>query len=83
MDNRQRITSLMAAGAIMAEIGGGPYNSLPVHIPKARSKPGSAVRCRVCGAYGRITLYNDGDGKICANCRKERIAQRTAENAKS
>lgn len=49
----------------------GPYLGLDMKMPKFKMQRGTAVGCHVCGKTN-ITLYNDGDQKICGKCRAEK-----------
>ncbi len=71
MNSRDRAASLMAVGALVGEMAGGPYSGLEFNLPKGKHRYGTVVRCHVCGA-SRVTLYKDGDQRICGKCRKEK-----------
>ncbi len=72
MKSEKRADALMALAIAMSAMCGGPCDGQGLHIPKSKGRPSTLVRCHVCGAAGGITLYNDGDGKICAKCREKR-----------
>lgn len=72
MPSDKECFGLLASYMVVSAMCGGPYSDIEFHLPKSKDRPGTLVRCHVCGAgSGRITLYNDGDGKICAECRKK------------
>ncbi len=71
MNRRDRAASLMAVGMLMGAMAGGPYSDLGFKIPKGKPQRGQLVGCHVCGTTW-VTLYKDGDKRICGKCRKER-----------
>lgn len=71
MNSRDRAASLIATGMILGALAGGPYSDLGFKIPKGKPHRGRLVGCHVCGA-SHVTLYKDGDERICGKCRKER-----------
>lgn len=73
MKSKKRMDSLLAVAMLASAMCGRPYDGQGLHIPKSKGRPGTLVRCHVCGAAGGITLYNDGDGKICAKCREKKM----------
>lgn len=63
-------------GEIASIIANGPYsNIIPFETSNWRSKivgTYNHIKCKACGRSERITLYKDGDGYICKECKKDR-----------
>lgn len=67
MSGNKELAGLLAVSMAVSAMCGEPFSDMVFRLPKSKGRPGTLVRCRVCGGGG--TLYNDGDGKICAKCR--------------
>lgn len=74
---RKAVASLLSTAAVVGSMcNDGPYSDLGFHIPKGKStRRGYAVACHVCGDYGRVTLYKDGDQYICKKCRDKKLEE--------
>ena len=51
--------------------GAGGYAMQQIKLSHSKWVSGEQVACRICGAYGRVTLYKDAGGKICKECRSK------------
>lgn len=71
MDGKKKAVSLMATAALMSTAIGGPYFDDMMRIPAGKPRRGTLVGCHVCRA-SNVTLYKDGDLRICGECRKKR-----------
>lgn len=64
------------SGEIASIIANGPYSNIPIDIPKSKPRyiggTYSTMKCKVCGKSYLKTLYKDGDGYICKECKKDR-----------
>ena len=65
----------MAFPLIMSALteGAGGYAMQQIKIGHSKGRPGSPVACRICGAYGRVTLYKDAGGRICKECHSKAL----------
>lgn len=75
MNSKNGVASLIATGMLLGALTGKPYSDLGFKIPAGKSQRGRLVGCHVCGA-SHVTLYKDGEKRICGKCRKERDGMR-------
>jgi hypothetical protein len=64
-------------GEIASIIANSPYLNIAMDIPKSKPILGTydTMKCKVCGKSYYKTLYKDGDGYICKECKKDRVDQ--------
>ena len=58
-------------GEIASIIADGPYSNMLMDLPKFKPIRGTynTMKCKVCGKSYNKTLYKDGDGYICKECK--------------
>lgn len=75
IDHAKRMLALtMGLGLALS----GPYNDFNVKIPRGKVRRGYVVGCHICGATS-VTLYKDGDRKICGECRTKQAEVESVE----
>lgn len=76
-DHVKRMLALtMGIGLAMC----GPYYDCAIKVPRSKSRRGYVVGCHICGASG-VTLYKDGDQRICGECRAKKTEVEPVEQA--
>lgn len=74
-DSVKRMLALtMSLGLAM----GCPYTDFNMKVPRGKSRSGYLVGCHICGKTW-VTLYNDGDRKICGECRTKQAEVESVE----
>lgn len=59
----------------LATLFDGPYTAFDLPAFSYQKRPGTLVGCHICH-NARVTLYKDGDERICAKCKKKREENR-------
>lgn len=69
----KELASLLSLTTLIAT----QYNGLmgDLHFTSLQKRSGTLLGCHVC-YDSRVTLYKDGDERICAKCRKKREDER-------